>query len=114
MGALERSVAREGGRLRLTLAGALRGAEALAGWPPAEALGGLERVELELGELEAEDGAAVASLVDLVRRLSAAALRVELRCAPQMLAHTLYKAGLLRDGRVRLAGEREPEQGYPG
>lgn len=100
--------------MRLTLSGELRGADALAGWPPAEALGELERVELELGELEPEGGAAIAALVDLVRLLAAAAARVELRRAPQMLAHTLYKAGLLRDGRVRLAGEREPEQGYPG
>ena len=34
---------------------------------------------------------------------------VELHACPQLLAHTLYKAGALRSGRIRLASVRDEE-----
>jgi hypothetical protein len=66
---------------------------------------GTERVELELDDLELCDGAAVAEAVNALRTLS---IQVPLVVwhAPQMLAHTLYKAGLL-DSRLRLEAIRD-------
>ncbi|RMG10078.1 MAG: hypothetical protein D6731_18245 [Planctomycetota bacterium] len=72
-------------------------------------------VEVDCGTLELQGGVALARFVDLVRELAGrGARRVVLRDAPQMLAHTLYKAGLLRGGEILLAGGAEPDQPYAG
>lgn len=63
---------------------------------------------LDLDELELDSGARVAAKVDELRAL-AAGRRVVLRNCPQMLAHTLYKAGLLRRGDLVLESTREEE-----
>lgn len=67
--------------------------------------------ELDLAELEFEpsDGVALAGWVDRVRERVRARGRVVIRHCPQMLAHTLYKAGLLRDGRIVLVEVRDEE-----
>ncbi len=65
-------------------------------------------LELDLDELELETGILVAREVDRLRALAAGQV-VVLRNCPQMLAHTLYKAGLLRGGRIVVASMREEE-----
>jgi len=63
---------------------------------------------LDLAELELDSGGAVAAKVDELRALAAGG-RVVLRNCPQMLAHTLYKAGLLRRGDLVLESSRDEE-----
>lgn len=67
-------------------------------------------LQLDLRELEPLDGVAVAELVTALRALLARHGRLELIAAPQMLAHTLYRVGLLEDGRlvVREVVSEEP------
>jgi hypothetical protein len=64
---------------------------------------------LDLGELEIDDGPALAELVTHLRALAQEHGAVELHACPQLLAHTLYKVGALRSGRIRLASVREEE-----
>ncbi|MEX1363769.1 MAG: hypothetical protein AB1Z98_11620 [Nannocystaceae bacterium] len=64
---------------------------------------------LELAELDVDDGPELARLVTRLRALAREHGRLQLRDCPQMLAHTLYKAGLLRDGRIELVSVREEE-----
>ncbi len=71
-------------------------------------------LHLDLGELELPDGVAVARMVDLVRLLLARAKRVRVLRAPQSLAHTLYRVGMLKgDARLELIEPRQ-EEGVAG
>lgn len=74
-------------------------------------MGAAESFEIDLGELEfdAHDGVEVARWVDRIREHLRTQGRVRVRRCPQMLAHTLYKVGLLRDGRIELIDTREEE-----
>jgi hypothetical protein len=63
---------------------------------------------LDLAELETGTGVELAATVDELRA-RAAETGVILRNCPQMLAHTLYKAGLLRRGDIVLESVREEE-----
>jgi len=49
----------------------------------------------ELDELDLEDGVSVARTISALRLAAAGRSSVTLRNAPQMLAHTLYKVGML-------------------
>jgi len=64
---------------------------------------------MELADLDVDDGPALAELVTHLRELVKQHGAVELRDCPQLLAHTLYKTGELRHGRIRLASVREEE-----
>jgi hypothetical protein len=72
-----------------------------------------EPEHIDLRELEfGSDGAAGVALshwVDHLRERVRASGRVIVHHCPQMLAHTLYKTGMLRDGRVVLVDAREEE-----
>lgn len=68
-------------------------------------------VALEMEDAELTDGLAVTRMVDALRLLLERFNRVRLARAPQMLAHTLYKTGALRDGRLELIEPREEEGG---
>ncbi len=69
-----------------------------------------EGAELLLDEADLADGAAVARMVDAVRLLLARFGRVRLVRSPQVLAHTIYRAGMLRPGsRLELIEPREEE-----
>ncbi len=63
---------------------------------------------LDLAELETGTGVELAALVDELRARAAGA-RLIVRNCPQMLAHTLYKAGLLRRGDIVLESVRDEE-----
>jgi len=68
---------------------------------------------LDLGELEftadTAGGVELARWVDRLRALVREHDRLSVHRCPQMLAHTLYKTGLLRDGRIELIDVREEE-----
>lgn len=66
-------------------------------------------VHLDLDDEDADDPIALANRIDELRVLVEAGCTVELRNCPQMLAHTLYKAGLLRSGRVVITSVRAEE-----
>jgi len=66
-------------------------------------------VRLDLVDEEADEPIALANRIDELRVLVEAGCRVELANCPQMLAHTLYKAGLLRDRRIVIASMRSEE-----
>ena len=59
-------------------------------------------VHLYLDELDLLDGAAVAETVNALREIVNTRPGLEIHRSPQMLAHTLYKAGMLEDGRITL------------
>ena len=63
---------------------------------------------VELGDLELEDGVSVARVVTALRGALLGRTSLELREAPQMLAHTLYKVGML-GGALRLVAPRSDE-----
>lgn len=65
-------------------------------------------IHLELDELELDDGSAVAEAVNALRRLLTHG-PVVLHHAPQMLAHTLYKTGMLQGDRLQLETPRVDE-----
>jgi hypothetical protein len=69
---------------------------------------GRGRIVLELGDLELDDGPAVAEAVNALRVLLQGA-PVTLRETPQLLAHVLYKAGMLRSERLQLEATRDEE-----
>jgi hypothetical protein len=66
-------------------------------------------VRLDLADEDADDPLALANRIDELRVLVEAGCTVELANCPQMLAHTLYKAGLLRGGRIVVATMRAEE-----
>ena len=61
---------------------------------------------LDLLDLDLLDGVSVAETVNAIRRLLAEQGSLTLAHAPQMLAHTLYKVGMLQDGRLQLVAPR--------
>jgi hypothetical protein len=64
---------------------------------------------MDLSELEVDDGPALATLVTRLRALAQEHGALELHACPQLLAHTLYKTGELRHGRIRLVSVRDEE-----
>lgn len=65
-------------------------------------------IHLDFRDLELDDGSAVAEAVNALRELLLGA-RVVIKNAPQMLAHTLYKTGMLRGTELALASPRDEE-----
>lgn len=74
--------------------------------------GGGDTIHLDFEELELDDGVSIAQMVNALRELGRDA-HVVVRHAPQMLAHTLYKAGLLRAAWLSLEDPRQ-EEGLAG
>ena len=73
---------------------------------------GGDTILLDFEDLELDDGVSIAQMVNALRELGRDA-RVVVRRAPQLLAHTLYKAGMLRDERLTLEDPRQ-EEGFAG
>lgn len=67
------------------------------------------RVDVDLDDVEIDRGADVVELVNALRDAGSEGRRVVVRGCPQLLAHTLYKAGILREGWLELASVREEE-----
>jgi len=80
-------------------------ASALLAW--LEGLGDISVLLLE--DFDIADGVAATQAVNAVRRLLGAQGRLCIRGAPQVLAHNLYRTGLLLDGRIELQAMREDE-----
>ncbi|MCB9700814.1 MAG: hypothetical protein H6711_02850 [Myxococcales bacterium] len=66
------------------------------------------RADVDLEEVEGDAGEILA-LVRALRQAVAAGHRVEVHACPQMLAHTLYKAGILAAGGIALVSVRDEE-----
>ncbi len=66
-------------------------------------------LEIDLLDLELQTGVTVAETVNAIRALTEWHNEIRLHSAPQMLAHTLYKAGLLEEGDIQLVDPREDE-----
>jgi len=66
-------------------------------------------VHLDFDELDLQDGTAVAETVNAIRELLEIMSSLTITHAPQMLAHTLYKAGILNDDRITLLNPVEEE-----
>lgn len=64
---------------------------------------------LDLGELDLLDGVAVAEAINGLRGALARCGTLRLRGAPQLLAHTLYKVGMLEAGGISLEDPRADE-----
>ena len=64
---------------------------------------------LEFEELDLLDGIAVAETVNALREILDTGFELKIYHAPQMLAHTLYKTGMLVDGRILLVDPIEEE-----
>jgi anti-anti-sigma regulatory factor len=68
------------------------------------------QVDVDMLEVDAIDGESIAHLVGIVRTHLASGAAIALRHAPQMLAHTLYKTGMLGNARLELIEPRSDEQ----
>ena len=64
---------------------------------------------VDLDDVDADDAATVGRIVDELRAAAAKGQRVIVRNCPQMVAHTLYKAGILSRGELELESYREEE-----
>lgn len=56
-------------------------------------------------DLEIADGVSMAAMITFIREVSP----IEIHYAPQMLAHTLYKIGMLETGNIVLLNPRYDE-----
>lgn len=68
---------------------------------------------IDLDDLEIVDGPTLARLVTGLRQDAERGPPLMLVHCPQMLAHTLYKAGVLGAGRIHIASMREEEPHAP-
>ena len=57
-----------------------------------------QQVEIELEDLDTDDAHGLAVLINLLKKTLEGGSRVTLYHSPQMLGHSLYKNGLLREG----------------
>lgn len=67
-------------------------------------------ITLNLNGLDIDDGVALATVVNVIRRLRMRTSRLILIGAPQMLGHNLYRVGLLGDDHgIELVDMRQDE-----
>lgn len=64
---------------------------------------------VDLTDLDIEDGVAATRAVNAVRMLCAQVSVLCLKGAPQVLAHNLYRTGLLAEGGIELVDMRQDE-----
>lgn len=67
------------------------------------------QVDIELADLDCLDGQSISALVEIVRQHLSAGAAVTVHHAPQMLAHTFYKIGLISNPRFELIAPRQEE-----
>lgn len=65
--------------------------------------------QVNLAEMDIEDGVAATEAVNVVRLMLTRVPVLCIESAPQVLAHNLYRTGLLREGRISLVAMREDE-----
>ena len=66
-------------------------------------------ITIDLYGLDIDDGVALATFINSLRRLRARNTRLILKGAPQMLGHNLYRVGLLDDDAITLIDMRLDE-----
>lgn len=96
---------------RIVVAGDLHAgnAEAFARRLLALTADGRDELTIDLGGLDIEDGTGIAVAVNALRQLCAQTAKLILVGAPQMLAHNLYRIGLLDRGQIELIDMRQDE-----
>jgi len=65
--------------------------------------------QLWLDEFDIVDGVAAVEAVNIVRHLLEGQTSLSIHGSPQVLAHNLYRTGLLGEGRIHLEAMREDE-----
>lgn len=75
---------------------------------------GTGQLEIDMTGVDAIDSQAIAQLVDLLRECIAGGARPSLESPPQVLAHTLYKVGLLREQSPMTIRNPRVEEPYAG
>ena len=68
-----------------------------------------QKITLDLYGLDIDDGVALATFINLLRRLRRQTSRLILKGAPQMLGHNLYRVGMLDDDAITLIDMRLDE-----
>ncbi|MCB9850332.1 MAG: hypothetical protein H6817_06465 [Phycisphaerales bacterium] len=71
---------------------------------------GVAAIDVDMAAVDSLDGESVAVLTNIIRRHVAEGTEVTLYEAPQMLAHTLYKIGMLDHPALTLIDPRHDEQ----
>jgi len=66
-------------------------------------------IDLDLSEDDVDDGVTLARWVTELRAQAATGSRLRLHGCPQLLAHTLYKAGILLLGEIVIVSTRDEE-----
>ena len=64
---------------------------------------------LDMSALDITDGVGVTTMINAIRHLLERTNKVIIIAAPQMLAHNLYRVGMLADSRIELVDIREEE-----
>lgn len=90
----------------LTLSGELQRDNAAKLLARLDGMGVIDRLMLD--DFDIADGVAATQAVNMVRHLLASH-SLSIYGAPQVLAHNLYRTGLLREGRITLLAMREDE-----
>jgi anti-anti-sigma factor len=107
----------DGQRLKVQLRGEIDGARCSClehFWDRHVDKDGYNEAIFDMRDVDAIDAVAIATMVTLLRRLFKRPVSLILDSAPQVLAHTLYKAALLEDRkRLRLINE-VTEEPYAG
>ena len=91
----------------LTFEGDLKGSSLDAAVAAIDAVGAVDVLSVELGEVEVTDGRACAALAQALRQAAGRIGEVIIIEPPQALAHTLYRLGSLRSGTLQLIEPRE-------
>jgi len=102
-----------GGVTRIELSGDLAGCDCLRAFWDCHVDADAAAVEIEMSGVDEMDGPSVAVLSTAVRSHLATGAEVTITHAPQMLAHTLYKIGLLDHAGLTLIDPRNDELQNP-
>lgn len=73
-----------------------------------------ERIELALDEVDEIDALGIAALTRELATLRANKTKITISDAPQLLAHTLYKAGMLQEPNPIILRDPRAEEPYAG
>lgn len=74
----------------------------------------IDEIRIDMSAVDQIDAAGVGQLMHLIRRQLESGRRVTLESPPQVLAHTLYKVGLLHGSRAVSVSNPRQEEPYAG
>lgn len=68
-----------------------------------------ESTVLDMLAFDIADGVGVTTMINAIRHLLERTEKITIIAAPQLLAHNLYRVGMLADSRIKLVDMREEE-----